>query len=83
MVSAYRETYGRGAFESVEWKLHMRIVSKAIDRGYEVYCENCGSEFDSGPVGLAFECPACGRSALAAEIVSEWMLRTMAVAAAE
>ena len=60
----------------------MRIVSKAIDSGYEIYCENCGSEFDSGRVGLSFECPACGRSALAAEVVSEWMLRASAVATA-
>ncbi len=54
----------------------MRIVNKAIDCGYEVHCENCGSEFDSGPVGLSFECPACGKSVLAAEVISEWMLRS-------
>ncbi len=62
----------------------MHIVSKAVDRGYEIYCENCSSEFDSGPVGLAFECPACGQSALAADVVSEWMLRArVMVTAAE
>ncbi len=60
----------------------MRIPSKAVDRGYELHCENCGADFESGPVGLAFECPACGRSALAADVLSNWMLETTTAAAA-
>ncbi len=61
----------------------MRVISKAVDRGYEILCDGCGAEFESGPVGLTFECPACGKSALAADILSDWMLRagTMATAA--
>ena len=61
----------------------MRIVSKALDSGYEILCEDCGSEFESGPVGLSFECPSCGKSALAADLVSHWMLKANELAAAE
>lgn len=60
----------------------MRIVSKAIDRGYEILCEECGAEFESGPVGLSFECPACGNSAMAADVVSHWMLDSADLASA-
>ena len=51
----------------------MRIVNKA-EFGYQLVCESCGAEFESGRVGLAFECPGCGFSEMAAELVSEWTL---------
>ena len=54
----------------------MRIVSKALDNSYEVLCENCGARFESRAVGLYFECPSCGNRAMAADLISYWMLET-------
>ena len=37
-------------------------------------------KFESGPVGLTFECPACGKSALAVDALSDWALRASTIA---
>lgn len=49
----------------------MRIVAET-DKGYAVACD-CPNEFSTRRMRLAFECPNCGTTAYASELVCDWV----------
>lgn len=51
----------------------MRIDGK-ISAGYAIVC-NCGAAFAAERLGVAVECPSCGRTALGADIAVDYYLR--------
>ncbi len=60
------------------------IIDGKIPEGYVLLCGRCDEAFLARRLGPSVECPRCGRTAVPAELMAEYLSRqTEAVARAE